>query len=58
MIEEILTTLGLTAFIPIFKNEKMDVERFEKLYKRGCMDMLVDDLKIHESFVENIHQEI
>ena len=58
MIDEILTNLGLAAFVPIFKDQRMDVERFEKLYKRGCMDMLVDDLKIHESFVENIHQEI
>lgn len=58
MIEEILKTVGLTAFVPIFQEQRMDVDRFEKLYKRGCVDMLVEDLKIHESFIETIHKEI
>ena len=58
MMQEILQKLGLAAFADIFKQERMDVERFEKLYKRGCMDMLTEDLRLHQTMIEKIHQEL
>ena len=58
MIDDILQNLGLSGFAPIFKEQRVDADRFEKLYSRGCKDVLAEDLQIHASFLDRIHAEI